>query len=291
MKVDRAILPHAARLRLATRGAVSGEQPGERRSRLAGRGVELADHRPYGAGDELRLVDWNAWQRLGTLQVRLFHESRGQRLHLALDTSASMGAPAAKADHAATVTAALAMSALLQRDAVRLSLGGGASPRAVTGGDGGAMAAVLKALETAEVAGQDRDHLARTLGAARVDRAVLITDLLVPPDEQQRLLRALAAAGREAALVHVLGPDELHPPLDGPVELEDSETGELLVLDGGPEAQAAYQQALDRWLHALPAECSRLGVRYVAGFSTSRPDAVLDALRRARVLEGARGVR
>ena len=61
------------------------------------------------------------------------------------------------------------MSALLQRDAVRLSLGGGASPRAVTGGDGGAMAAVLKALETAEVAGQDRDHLARTLGAARVE--------------------------------------------------------------------------------------------------------------------------
>lgn len=289
MRVDRTILPHAARLRLGTRGAVTGDHPGERRSKLAGRGVELADHRPYGPGDELRLVDWNAWQRLGTLQVRLFHESRGQRLHLVLDTSASMGAPTAKADHAATVSAAIAMSALLQRDAVRLSLGGGGQPRAVTGGDGGALAAVLQALESAEPTGDDREHLVRTLGSKRVDRAVLVSDLLMPPDQQQTVLRALAAAGRQSALLHVLSADELSPPLDGPVELEDSESGERLVLDGGPEAQAAYRAALDRWLDALPAACSRLGVRYVAGFAPDGPHAALDALRRGGVLEGARG--
>ena len=289
MKVDRAILPHAARLRLRSPGAVTGEQPGDRRSRLAGRGVELADHRAYGAGDELRLIDWNAWQRLGTLQVRLFHESRGQRLHLALDTSASMGTPADKADRAATVTAAVAMSALLQRDALRLSLGGGAHPQALTGGDGGAFGAVLHALESARVGGDDRRGLANLLAASRVDRAVLVSDLLMEPAELTLLLRSLASGGRQAAVVHVLSAADLSPPLDRPVELVDAETGARLELGGGPELKRAWQDALRRWLEAVPAECGRLGVRYVPALAPAGPAEILDQLRKAGVLESRQG--
>lgn len=289
MKVDRAILPLAARLKLASPGAVTGDQPGERRSRLAGRGVELADHRPYGPGDELRLVDWNAWQRLGTLQVRLFHESRGQRVHIALDASASMGIPAEKADHAATLTAALCLVALLQRDALRLSLAGGGQPITVTGADAGRFAAVLKALEDARPDGEDRQQLAAALGARRLDRAVLISDLLMPPEDLDRLLRALAAGGRQAAVLHVLGPTELNPPLDGPVEWEDAETGERMEIDGGPDALDAYRKALHRWLDALPARCAALGVRYLPAWTHHPLPDLLEDLRRAAILQGGRG--
>ena len=104
-------------------------------------------------------------------------------------------------------------------------------------------------------------------------------------------MRALAAAGRHSALVHVLSAAELAPPLHTPVELEDAETGERLVLDGGPDAAAAYRVALDRWLGALPAMCSRLGVRYVPAFVSTGANGVLEELRRAGVLEGARGTR
>lgn len=289
MKVDRAVLPHAAGLRLRARGVVSGDRPGEHRSRLAGRGVELADHRAYGAGDELRLIDWNAWQRLGTLQVRLFHESRGQRIHVVLDTSASMGEPAEKADHAATLAASLSMMGLLQRDAVHLSLGGGADPRAASGSDGAAFGAVLRAIETAQVGGADLDGLLRVLASGRSDRVILLTDLLLPPDQTERLLRATRAAGREAVVLHVLSDAELRPSFTGPQELEDAETGELLLVDGGPEVAARYQQALDRWLTALPGLASRLGVRYLPAWVRTPIDEVFTELRRARVVESARG--
>ena len=251
--------------------------------------MELADHRAYGAGDELRLVDWNAWQRLGTLQVRLFHESRGQKIHVVLDTSASMGEPSEKADHAGTLAAALSMMGLLQRDAVRLSLGGGASPAAASGSDGAAFAAVLSAIETARVEGLDSEGLVRVLSAQRSDRVLLVSDLLAPPDDTERVLRALQAAGHRAALLHVLSAAELAPPLDEPLELEDAETGETLLVDGGPEVQARYQDTLDRWLAALRALCSRYGVQYVPAFVGTPMDEVFAELRRARILESTRG--
>ena len=42
---------------------------GNRRSRIKGRGVEFAEYRAYDPGDDLRLVDWNAYMRLGVALV------------------------------------------------------------------------------------------------------------------------------------------------------------------------------------------------------------------------------
>ena len=59
MRIDRNILGEVARLKLATPGVAAGRQHGDRHSPFLGRGVEFADYRPYGPGDDLRLVDWN----------------------------------------------------------------------------------------------------------------------------------------------------------------------------------------------------------------------------------------
>ena len=76
MRIDRSIFAGLDALRLAAPLPTSGGRPGDRRSRARGRGVELADFRPYTPGDDLRLVDWNVFARLEQVLVRLFHEDR-----------------------------------------------------------------------------------------------------------------------------------------------------------------------------------------------------------------------
>src|SRR5712692_812732 len=96
MRVDRTIFAGLDTLRVASPMPSAGSRPGDRRSRFRGRGVELADYRPYTPGDDLRLV-------------------------VVVDASASMGfGEPRKADHAAEVAACLAFLALKTRDRVRV---------------------------------------------------------------------------------------------------------------------------------------------------------------------------
>ena len=126
MKVDRKLLNDLGALRVGLPGLALGPQLGDRRSPHRGRGMEFADHRPYRPGDDLRLVDWNVYNRLRTVLVRLFHEDRNLHLGICLDCSGSMGAGSPrKADHAATLAAALSLIGLRERDTVTLSLAGG----------------------------------------------------------------------------------------------------------------------------------------------------------------------
>ena len=74
MEVDRSLFPLLGRLRNRVPRPTEGTGQGGRRSNTLGAGVEFADHRAYHPGDDLRLVDWNAYARLETLLVRLFHE-------------------------------------------------------------------------------------------------------------------------------------------------------------------------------------------------------------------------
>src|SRR6478736_6696124 len=94
-------------------------------------GHEIAAHKPYSPGDDLRHVDWNALARLDQRVVKTFRAEREAPLHLLLDASASMNAPDAdgKLAFAVALGASLAYIALRHGNPVRL---------AVLGGDDGA---------------------------------------------------------------------------------------------------------------------------------------------------------
>jgi uncharacterized protein (DUF58 family) len=226
--------------------------------------MEFADYRAYQPGDDLRLVDWNVYARLRTVLVRLFHEDRDLRVGVLVDASASM-AFAGKADHAATLGAALALAGLQRQDSVTLGVSG--APLRVSGRNRSGLAGMLRVLESQEPSGAG--DLVRDLrGWERLDRLYLITDLLVPDAEQQRTLRALATVARAPVLLHVLGREELDPDLRRPCELTDSERGDTLLVQGGGGAARRYQRALTTWLDALQARCRGLRVTYVPAFAT-----------------------
>jgi len=294
MIVDRGILSALSSLRLAAPGAATALQQGDRRSPFRGRGVEFADYRPYDPGDDVRLVDWNVYLRLGLAVVRQFNEERSLAMKLCVDVSESMafGEPR-KADHAAQLAAALSLVSLTHRDPVGLCFYGGERNLArtkATNLDG--LAEILHVLERVEPGGRGDAHaqIIRQLGQGRSDRIVLVTDLLLEDDARDAMLRLIAASSRYPVVLHVLSEAELSPDFSDVAKIVDSETGENFVIRDDGAARRDYQAGLDAWLAAIELRCRGLGIRYIPAFTrVTVPDLFNNELRRAHVVEHAFG--
>jgi len=301
MRIDRTIFSGLDTLRVASPMPSAGSRPGDRRSRFRGRGVELADYRPYTPGDDLRLVDWNVFARLEAVLTRLFHEDRDLSLIVVVDASASMGFDR-KAEHAAELAACLAFLALRTRDRVRVVVAPGRGPKdgaasarpradAARGDHTGALPAIVDLLERAE-AGGTADlgaALAAEAERGRADQAVLLSDLLVEPDVREGVLRRLAGLAKRPVLLHVLGDGELAPDLDDGV-LVDSETGEEVPIRGHRGAKKTYGDALAAWRAEIEARCTEIGIIYAPALTTVPARALIAGdLRRRRITEATRG--
>lgn len=294
MKIDRTLFRDIGGLRLVMQGLAAGSRQGDRRSPHRGRGVEFADYRPYTPGDDLRLVDWNVYERLQAVLVRLFHEDRNLSVRVCVDASASMGfGEPRKADHAAELGAALALVALLNRDTVTLGCTGGSGARMVVKGHNTkAFASMVRLLERIEPA--ERNDARRDLTALRAghaaDRMFFVSDMLYSAEDRARILRLLAASAKSPVLLHVLCPEELEPDLRRAQEVVDSETGERMTVGGGRRAAQQYADALRQWLDELEDACESHRVRYVPAFTTLPVRRLLGRdLRHARILESAHG--
>jgi uncharacterized protein (DUF58 family) len=294
MRIDRAALSRFAALRMRAPGPATALQQGDRRSAFRGRGLEFADYRPYDAGDDLRLVDWNVYFRLGTALVRQFAEERSLSVKICLDVSASMGfGEPRKADHAAQLAATLAMIALGHRDPVVMACFGsedrGLRARAVNL-DG--LPELLHMLERAEPGGKGNAHaqLVTHIAGARCDRLVFISDLLHEDAERDGFLRLCASVCPRPIVLHVLGNEELEPDLDDVERVIDSETGEALMIRDGRDAKSEYARALAQWLAKIEESCRSLGIQYVRSDTRRKPgDLVQQDLYRKQVVEHIAG--
>jgi len=98
-----------------------GGRYAEQKSVELGHGMEFKDFRPYSPGDDLKSIDWNIYQRLGKVFIRLFEEQQNLPLYVMPDVSASMHLEEYPRIHAALRTAlALAAVSLNQHDSVGL---------------------------------------------------------------------------------------------------------------------------------------------------------------------------
>lgn len=267
MRLDLEAFKQIGALKLKLDELASGQLQADRRSARRGRGMEFADYREYQPGDDLRLVDWNIFGRLDQLLVRLFHEDVNMTVHIALDATASMafGEPT-KADYGATLAGALAIIGLKNQDHVTLSCLGGRGPRNIAKGHNmQAFGSFTQLLEQTTPA--SNTALAKViddqLSQKRLDRLVLISDMLQPAEVNALTLRALARRAKGAALIHVLSQEELNPNLDSPTHITDAETGQTLLIPGGAAAKAQYQKILAAWLEQTQQQCRSLGLGYM----------------------------
>jgi uncharacterized protein (DUF58 family) len=293
---DPATLRKFEQLSLIASQVRAGVMKGERRSSKRGTSIEFADYRDYVKGDDLRRVDWNIFARLERPFIKLLEEEEDLSVHFLIDSSSSMDWPrgaGTNRDHhkyiwALRGLAGLAYLSLASGDHVQITaLRQDKAQR--WGPHRGRPYALpmLAALEKFYTRGdtpldtQLQDYALRT---SRAGLCIIFSDMMTPT--YQDGLSALQARGFEVALVHVLSPDEVNPPLSGDLRLMDVETGvpQEVTIDAG--MIQLYQERLLAWRQEIGEFCLRRRVHYVP-VETSTPweELILYQLRRVGVVK------
>ena len=282
---DAGTLRKLDRLALVATRVRAGVMKGERRSTRRGTSIEFADYREYSRGDDLRRIDWNVFARLDRPFIKLLEEEEDLAVHILIDASGSMNWPNEettpdqeqlanqhKFTFARRIAAGIGHIALgtgyrLTVSVLSSTNNGGSKSRLLNWGPHRGRAFSLDLLRFLEplVAGGETDlNTALRDYASRSTRAglcIVISDLLTPGAALDGL-GALVARGYELALIHVLSPDEVNPPLTGDLRLIDSETsqGRDVTIDAG--LRTSYMRRLLAWRTEIGDFCGRRGIHY-----------------------------
>jgi len=257
---------------------MEGLLAGDYRSTILGDGTELAQVRPYVAGDDVRRIDWAVTARTGEPHVRVQLAERVLVTWLVLDTSPSMQfgtGERRKTDVAEGVAIALGHVATRRGNRLGIVTFGGAEPRTVPPRQGrvgliGLLGTLRRASEPEQRVGATPlgPALTRT-GAAAAQRSlvIVVSDFRGPLDWRGPMLEL---AGRHDVLaVEVRDPREQELPNAGDLWLVDPETGRLLRVDTrNRRLRARFAAAAAEERSGLARMLSSVGVRHVV-LSTS----------------------
>ncbi|MCL4247303.1 MAG: DUF58 domain-containing protein [Anaerolineae bacterium] len=274
----------------------AGAIKGERRSNKRGTSIEFADYRSYVPGDDLRRVDWNIYARADRPLTKLYEDEEDLAVYLLLDGSASMDWSSEGGDpqhqkflYARRLFAGLAYISLVTNDRLmmaaingdQLSSFGPARGR----GFGVPMMRYVGGLEARGATDLNSMLKRYALRTSRPGLVVLISDMFSPQGYLDGIT-AFLSKGCEVAVVHVLSPDEIEPPMAGDLRLIDVETGagQEVSLDGA--MRDLYMRRMTEWRDGIRMDCARRGVHYVfAPTSTPWEKVILYDLRRFGVVK------
>lgn len=251
------------RMLIRARSGAGGDHLSKRR----GGSAEFLEHRPYAAGDDLRRIDWLAFARSGEPVFKLFRAEEDVVVRLLIDASGSLDAGEPRKAHVAKkIAAAVGYMAVAgsERAQVLTAQEGLARVREPTRGRG-ALVKLLRELEEITPAGGT--DLAKAvdavvLRAGRPGMLVVISDFMDPGAYPAALGRA-ASAGHDVAMIQVLSREEIDPPYEGDLALEDAETGAIVEATLDAAAIEAYQARLEQHFAELRALAKKLRATYV----------------------------
>ena len=240
MAVDvKELMAKVGKIRILTNKLIDDQLSGDYHSTFKGQGVEFDEVRPYIAGDDVRTIDWNVTARTGVPYIKRFSEERELTILFMVDVSGSQSYGSvlrSKAELAAEVTALLAMTAIRNQDKIGLVLFSDRIVKYIPPRKGRdsvmrLVREVLAAEDSAE-GGTDIAEALKFLNGVQKRRAVvfLVSDFLQSPESFERLLRA-TASHHDMVCVPVSDPAESELPNVGLVELEDPESGDLVLVD------------------------------------------------------------
>ena len=255
--LDPGVLSRLAGFPLLARRPMQGNVSGRHPSPHRGSSVEFAEYRKYVPGDDLRRLDWRAFGRSDRFFVKEFEADTNLRCCLVVDTSGSMGFGSVgmtKLEYARRIAAALGHLALLQGDAVGLAcVAGGIVRNIPPRRNPSHLMAVFDVLEQTEPQGQTQlvpvlHELAETISQRAL--VVIISDLFVEPDELRSCFQHLRFRRHDAAVFHLLDPQEIGFDFRRPMRFLDMEGGPSIFAEPN-EIADRYQKAIGGYLDGL----------------------------------------
>jgi len=234
--IPKELLSKIRRIEIRTKRLVNELFSGEYHSTFKGQGMEFEEVRQYEPGDDVRLIDWNVTARMGYPFIKKFREERELSVVLLIDASSSgrFGTRERfKNETAAELSAVLAFSAIKNNDKVGLIIFTDRIEKFVPPKKG--RAHVLRIIR--EILFFKPQGIGTNIAGAleyfnnvirRKSVVFLISDFL---SEGYNKPLQIANNKNDIVAVRITDPRETTFEDVGLIELEDTETGEIVVID------------------------------------------------------------
>jgi len=235
-------------LQITTRKVVNDVLAGEYGSVFRGRGMDFDEVREYMPGDDIRTIDWNVTARIGHPYVKRFVEERELTVIFLVDLSASGAFGSVdklKNEVAAELCALLAFSAVKNNDKVGLVVFTDQVEMFIPPKKGTQhVLRVIRELLNFKPRQAQTDIVGALeyLGRVTTKRAVVFLVSDFQAEGFEKPMRVLAKR-HDLIAVTVVDPREVRLPNVGLIELEDAETGELILVD---TSSAAVRRSYER---------------------------------------------
>jgi uncharacterized protein (DUF58 family) len=236
--IPKEVLKKIRRIEIRTKKLVNDLFSGEYHSTFKGQGMEFEEVRHYEPGDDVRLIDWNVTARTGYPHIKKFKEERELSVVLLVDASSSgrFGTRGRfKSDMAAELCALLAFSAIKNNDKVGMIIFTDKIEKFVPPkkGRGHVLRLIREVLYfkpegTKTDIGGALEYFSKVIKRKSV--VFLVSDFL--SEDFFRPLR-IANNKHDIIAVKVTDPRETRFEDVGLIELEDAETGEVIMVDTG----------------------------------------------------------
>ncbi len=236
--LDKELLAKIKSIQIHAKYLVNDAFAGEYESAFRGRGMAFEEVREYHPGDDIRTIDWNVTARTGKAHVKVFREERELTVLFVVDISASSlfgTVKRFKNEVAAEVTALLAYTALRNNDKVGLIVFSDHVEHYLPPKKGRAhIWRVIRDILTYRPQSRKTDFKQPIEFLNRVIKRKAVTFLVsdFQGGDFEKDLRS-TARHHEMIAISIHDPRERELPRIGFVELEDSETGEVVLIDTG----------------------------------------------------------
>jgi uncharacterized protein (DUF58 family) len=235
-------------LQITTRKVVNDVLAGEYTSVFKGRGMEFDEVREYMPGDDVRSIDWNVTARTGRPYVKRFVEERELTVFFLVDLSASgsFGSVSKlKNEIAAEFCALLSFSAVKAHDKVGLIVFTDRVEMFIPPKKG--TTHVLRLIRELlnfkpKAAKTDIAGALDYFGKVTTKRAVVFLVSDFEAENFEKPMRIISKR-HDLVAVPVTDPREVRLPNVGLIELEDAETGEMILVDtSSAEVRKRYER-------------------------------------------------
>ena len=257
---ERRVFRNLHNLHLVSSKLVESLLAGNYRSLFRGPGIEFDEVREYVEGDDIRQIDWNVSSRMSSPYTKIFREERELILFLVVDMSASLsvGSEERKRDLSVYISGILAAAAVRNNDRVGAVLFTDRIEKWIPARKGRRHAArLVHDLLVTEPVGRGSDLPAAVRSVLETMKrrgiCVIISDFRTPVVWKEMTL----LSRRHDVIALMIGDDaDEEFPARGLIELQDVESGEVLVAPGYSRrfrrAYHEYSSALEEeWLSAL----------------------------------------